>query len=1056
MPTWVTEKKPPLVLPLLLALQLFLSGLLGALMLFYALSAGTSAAEYLLISGGIMVLITIVLGLPGLFFLRRTTNIFGGGGLTIFLQLLMGYWAQGGPDTVFKVLGSDGIPLFSSFFIISTLSVAITAIIVMIRIFKEDRDYVSKLWNFGPTIILTIILRFPEIYSFFNINLSSAYGWPLDLTDTLNIFPLLMVGFFLFCLFQIPWFVAFHVVVFIIRTYQHRILELFDSGVVSNFYNVLPTLIILFLMMGASLLESFQFGAPRHQYSGDLDPFVPQNVEWSNFATPDWEYDLGNLLDQLTAGLELPDEPLFYVTTVSQYDSNGDEIPVSNSKEPLSYWWRKEVYTSYGYKKNPSATFGRSAWDRVDVDYQPFGDNSYGQDPDIKNATYKVEYLANIAEGDNQWAGFLPATWNGPDGSRVNSILLPLGSDVYEASFYGAGPTYKDSLGVWASTSSIPAGSTETFTMTYLNDFKFDALDFMTASVGSSLRGSTSYIEALTDMIFREGEGSIDINTAGQIAASDWDTIENAYLQIPDTQGVDLPAGISTYANWAPTADFNATNLNNNNLTVYEQATQTMNYIAPDPASVQEGLAAFASGDTSGDAGSSSNSFTYDWQAWLLAQYGQDPVPDEEEDYVEWFLNRRKGVAAHFATALTILLRLQDIPSRFVYGYLVGNTTMDPDRVVMTARWQHAWAEVLVPVYNILTGEKYVEWMIFDPLFSSLYPEFGGGTEVSTKIVNPNTISNNTNIFNTTMQLSLNRVGMTSDLDLDPYIDTTDKNANYPLLNLDPTYLSSTNTPVIRCNDPGTPTNVTVSVAVADIRKIAVNDPTYGIDVTIYADPVFKSGVNVTFFMFKNITNTWQKVPISPGTLNYTTQTDSNGIARLPFSYDLTQGFGTFHFYADINYTDYQGNRLYVTAVTDVNPFNDGDTSIVPDPFTLAFGLPTPITPAMKTFNSKYTGNSKNGDTKITPPDDGRDAMKKILQSLANSFQKRFDTSLEKIVKSSSRILVMVDQNEIKDISSPSVVLRMERSIFEHIVLQVSEEGSLRAISFLRRLFNLF
>lgn len=1039
----MTEKKPPLILPLLVVLQLFTSGLLGALMFYQSLSAGTSGSGYLFTSGLVMLFVTIVLGLPGLFFIRRSINLTGGGGIVLLLQAFYGYCGYSGPATALVLLGSDGVALNSSFFTMGLLSMAITATIVFLRLLKEDLDYTSKLWNFGPTILLTFLLRFPALYSTYGAFFTRYnYGvtWPFSASLAFQGFPIMAGVFIAHWITQIPWFIAFHIVVYVIRTYQDRILNLLDSGIATNFYNVLPTLVILFLVMGASLLESFQFGATRHQLSANMQEFVPEVSDWNIFNTPDWTFDLGNLLDQLTAGLKAPDEPLFYITTVKQYDANG-EVPVTNPKEPLAYWWRKEVYTTYGYRENPSITAnGRSNWDKVPLDYRSFGGTSYGAEPASKNATYQIEYLAAKDENDDTWQGFIPATWNGPYGSYITGLTDPAGSLVQEATLDGASISYKDSLGVWTQ-ASVDTGSTQSV-LTYNTDFRFDPSDVILASLGSGFRDEDSYLAAIED----------GFEVSSTTAQTIWNTIKQAYLQKPGSTAGTLPPGVSSYAQWAPNTTGLAADLNNDELSVYRQAVQTMNYIAPDPASVQEGLQTFASGGTEEPLVESENSFTYDWQAWLLAQYGQDPAPEEGEDYVEWFIDRQKGVAAHFASALAVLLRLQGIPARFVSGYLVGNTTMDPDRVVMTARWQHAWAEVLIPISDVL-GNKHVEWVVFDPLFSALYPEYGGGKV--TAIVNPNTISKNQNIFNVTMPISLGRIGLADETG-NSYIDTTDLDTNYPEIRAaDPTYLSTAKAPIIINSNLTNPTIVNVSVAVADVKRMVYDDPVFG-SFTIYSDPVFIPDVNVRFFLYKQIgtvgNTTDYKVPIfSNGTLYVNTKTNKNGIASFNFPYNLTQGWGEFRFEANITLKDSKGNDVNVDAVTDVNPFNDQNAPPISfETFTLTYVSSLLSLP----FNEVNSIDESDGTG------EGDALLKTFVDRLASNFKVQFDRTMEGIIEHTSNIIESAGKNPgdglfsmpltsgARNIVEPVV----SKSVFEILALKTSEENNFRAIFFLRRL----
>ena len=75
------------------------------------------------------------------------------------------------------------------------------------------------------------------------------------------------------------------------------------------------------------------------------------------------------------------------------------------------------------------------------------------------------------------------------------------------------------------------------------------------------------------------------------------------------------------------------------------------------------------------------------------------------ERVVDCFLRTRVGYCEHFATAMVMLLRAQQIPARMAMGYLPGKALGD-------GQWEvdrgaaHAWAEVYFPGYG---------WVRFDP-----------------------------------------------------------------------------------------------------------------------------------------------------------------------------------------------------------------------------------------------------------------------------------------------------------------------------------------------------
>lgn len=75
------------------------------------------------------------------------------------------------------------------------------------------------------------------------------------------------------------------------------------------------------------------------------------------------------------------------------------------------------------------------------------------------------------------------------------------------------------------------------------------------------------------------------------------------------------------------------------------------------------------------------------------------------EKLVDCFLRVRQGYCEYFATAMVMLLRTLDVPSRYVVGYLPGQEQGDGSfRVDRGAA--HAWVEVYFPGYG---------WIEFDP-----------------------------------------------------------------------------------------------------------------------------------------------------------------------------------------------------------------------------------------------------------------------------------------------------------------------------------------------------
>lgn len=79
-------------------------------------------------------------------------------------------------------------------------------------------------------------------------------------------------------------------------------------------------------------------------------------------------------------------------------------------------------------------------------------------------------------------------------------------------------------------------------------------------------------------------------------------------------------------------------------------------------------------------------------------------APPEGVDFVAWFLiGEREGYCTYFATAMTVLCRLANVPARYVTGYLAA-----PDEnglAYVTGEHAHAWTEVYLNGFG---------WLSFD------------------------------------------------------------------------------------------------------------------------------------------------------------------------------------------------------------------------------------------------------------------------------------------------------------------------------------------------------
>jgi hypothetical protein len=99
--------------------------------------------------------------------------------------------------------------------------------------------------------------------------------------------------------------------------------------------------------------------------------------------------------------------------------------------------------------------------------------------------------------------------------------------------------------------------------------------------------------------------------------------------------------------------------------------------------------------------------------------YSLDVPPLRSEDeLVQFVMDRRTGYCEQFATAMAVMLRLENIPARVAVGFRLGDE-VDPGRYVITSDHAHAWVEVLFPGAG---------WVAFEPtpsLGDTLVPTTG-------------------------------------------------------------------------------------------------------------------------------------------------------------------------------------------------------------------------------------------------------------------------------------------------------------------------------------------
>lgn len=475
---------------------------------------------------------------------------------------------------------------------------------------------------------------------------------------------------------------------------RERLEQLAEKNVSKTMLNLLPTLLVLALFLGTYAVEITGLGTPRQR--SKFGSYTEKEIDWSMFNTPTWDatYILENLLDQFTAGLSTPDIPLFNVTS--------DQ---SDPQDPIVYW-RLRSLESYEYTGKPPYTTDWNPTDSVKrvlspIPVEPNTTYSYIISPSERTASFTVKLPLNYSDSvadftvHPSFSNYLPSTWNGYKGSYIssNSFNLigadgqPLSTTTKQAREVFPNAFASDLLGMDANI-RVDETSDEEGVFEYTMDYLSPNIQMIAAF--SLLRNESEYLRC--------------------VDATTWAAIKSLYLQIPDEMPDQAYVGGGTisptdYSDWAPTVVSTATDWNLSTQTVFSQAYSNMQKLG------------------------NQSVYQFDESMWLGTQTGATMAhPEEYEDYNEWFLGRRSGVSLHFASAYATIMRLQNIPSRVVIGYIGGNDSAGyyPDRVI-TSRFLHAWAEVLVPIDTIplLPGGERVEWLSFDPLLSYLASRYG-------------------------------------------------------------------------------------------------------------------------------------------------------------------------------------------------------------------------------------------------------------------------------------------------------------------------------------------
>jgi transglutaminase-like putative cysteine protease len=219
-----------------------------------------------------------------------------------------------------------------------------------------------------------------------------------------------------------------------------------------------------------------------------------------------------------------------------------------------------------------------------------------------------------------------------------------------------ANTPWKDAEGTAGGEVMKYAVTTEIFTDVLLDNGGFLSSDVpVRVNIGEG--GDIETVNAAR--ILNPGEGytvTAQVVTAGSgelSAAGDNypEAIKSVYLQLPP----DLPPEIGLLSE----------NLTRNAATTYAKVTAIVGYLADFPYNLEI------------------------------------EAPPEDADSVAYFLfNRQEGFCLHFASAVAVMLRSIDIPSRLVVGYLPGEPGDVAGQYIIRDKYYHAWPQVYFPGYG--------------------------------------------------------------------------------------------------------------------------------------------------------------------------------------------------------------------------------------------------------------------------------------------------------------------------------------------------------------------
>jgi hypothetical protein len=478
----------------------------------------------------------------------------------------------------------------------------------------------------------------------------------------------------------------------------------------------------LLAFTGGSLLSTLGFGAASQIQNPEY--FNTDDVDFSLFNNPSWNaaYYLQNLMDQFTAGLNAPFQNVFNITRIFP---DNDDLATTSNHYPFAYY-KKGVSDSWEYNANEARS---GDWELSSTkalkyglkdilsedDPQVYSDMKFETqniNPTLRNNTMVTLLIEKeINTSTSTWRESIPVAWSGTLGAYIDPNTITLGGSSCNSLGFGS------NCNVYENVNTI----TTNFSQPQNVEFEFKGLSG--SNPETLLTWEQDY---LTPNYLKIQQTALPPSLYPIVFGDSWQAIFDKYTQIPNSVDGTLPTSVtntsgqfavSNYNDWAPSVnawknevDKNLTSVDS----VFNIALAYSQSIAPTGIGKPNDRASFTLG---------SDPFLFDEDSWLsILAPGVElfeaphPNPANNEEYNQWFFDRGGGIGIHFASALTMMLRLNGIPSRMVDGYAGGNTSIRSDKTVMQAHFRHAWVEVLVPMRNPVSGSYYSQWVIFDPV----------------------------------------------------------------------------------------------------------------------------------------------------------------------------------------------------------------------------------------------------------------------------------------------------------------------------------------------------